>query len=67
MSSSAITATIAHSRINFERVEAIVARRPTPIVLHGGKGLSRDTFKKLVAAGAGKSGEDRYRAVPEAD
>ena len=41
-------------KINFERVEAIVARCPTPIVLHGGTGLSNDTFKKLIAAGCAK-------------
>lgn len=41
-------------KINFERVEAIVARRPTPIVLHGGTGLSSDTFRKLIAAGCAK-------------
>jgi ketose-bisphosphate aldolase len=40
--------------INFERVKAIVARRPTPIVLHGGTGLSDGTFKKLIAAGCAK-------------
>ncbi len=41
-------------KINFERVEAIVARSPTPIVLHGGTGLSNGTFKKLIAAGCAK-------------
>jgi fructose-bisphosphate aldolase class II len=41
-------------KINFERVEAIVARRPTPIVLHGGTGLSSGTFKRLIAAGCAK-------------
>ena len=41
-------------KINFERVEAIVARRPTPIVLHGGTGLSKETFKRLIAAGCAK-------------
>jgi ketose-bisphosphate aldolase len=41
-------------KINFERVEAIVARSPTPIVLHGGTGLSDTTFKRLIAAGCAK-------------
>jgi fructose-bisphosphate aldolase class II len=41
-------------KINFERVAAIVARCPTPIVLHGGTGLSNETFKKLIAAGCAK-------------
>jgi ketose-bisphosphate aldolase len=41
-------------KIDFERVSAIVARQPTPIVLHGGTGLSSGTFKKLIAAGCAK-------------
>jgi ketose-bisphosphate aldolase len=41
-------------KINFERVEEIVARCPTPIVLHGGTGLSDATFKRLIAAGCAK-------------
>jgi ketose-bisphosphate aldolase len=41
-------------KINFARVEEIVARCPTPIVLHGGTGLSNETFKKLIAAGCAK-------------
>jgi fructose-bisphosphate aldolase class II len=41
-------------KINFARVEEIVARSPTPIVLHGGTGLSNETFKKLIAAGCAK-------------
>jgi fructose-bisphosphate aldolase class II len=41
-------------KINFARVETIVARCPTPIVLHGGTGLSSDTFKRLIAAGCAK-------------
>jgi ketose-bisphosphate aldolase len=44
----------AEPKINFERVEAIVDRCPTPIVLHGGTGLSADTFKRLIAAGCAK-------------
>jgi ketose-bisphosphate aldolase len=41
-------------KINFKRVEEIVRRKPTPIVLHGGTGLSDETFKKLIAAGCAK-------------
>jgi fructose-bisphosphate aldolase, class II len=41
-------------KINFERVEAIVGRSPTPIVLHGGTGLSDATFRRLIAAGCAK-------------
>jgi fructose-bisphosphate aldolase class II len=44
----------AEPKINFDRVEAIVARCPTPIVLHGGTGLSSDTFKRLITAGCAK-------------
>ena len=31
-----------------------MARSPTPIVLHGGTGLSDATFKRLIAAGCAK-------------
>jgi ketose-bisphosphate aldolase len=41
-------------KINFERVKEIVRRRPVPIVLHGGTGLSSETFKKLIVAGCAK-------------
>jgi fructose-bisphosphate aldolase class II len=41
-------------KINFDRVEAIVERCPTPIVLHGGTGLSSATFQRLIAAGCAK-------------
>ena len=44
----------AEPKINFDRVEMIVAQRPTPIVLHGGTGLSSDTFKRLISAGCAK-------------
>ena len=44
----------AEPKINFDRVETIVARCPTPIVLHGGTGLSSDAFKRLIAAGCAK-------------
>jgi len=40
--------------IDFDRVEKIVAAYPTPIVLHGGTGLSDETFKRLIAAGCAK-------------
>ena len=41
-------------KINFARVEAIVAKCATPIVLHGGTGLSNETFKRLITAGCAK-------------
>jgi ketose-bisphosphate aldolase len=41
-------------KIDFDRVEAIVRARPTPIVLHGGTGLSNETFKRLIAVGCAK-------------
>jgi ketose-bisphosphate aldolase len=41
-------------KIDFDRVEAIVKAHPTPIVLHGGTGLSNETFKRLIAAGCAK-------------
>jgi ketose-bisphosphate aldolase len=41
-------------KIDFERVEAIVRARPTPIVLHGGTGLSNETFQRLIAVGCAK-------------
>jgi fructose-bisphosphate aldolase class II len=44
----------AEPKINFDRVEAIVTRCPTPIVLHGGTGLSSDTFKRLITTGCAK-------------
>jgi fructose-bisphosphate aldolase class II len=40
--------------IDFERVESIVKARPTPIVLHGGTGLSNDTFRRLISLGCAK-------------
>jgi fructose-bisphosphate aldolase class II len=40
--------------IDFERVEKIVAAHPVPIVLHGGTGLSDETFQRLIAAGCAK-------------
>jgi len=44
----------AEPKINFDRVEAIVTRCPTPIVLHGGTGLSSGTFKRLIRTGCAK-------------
>lgn len=41
-------------RINFTRVREIVSAHPTPIVLHGGTGLTDDVFKKLIAEGCAK-------------
>jgi fructose-bisphosphate aldolase, class II len=40
--------------IDFDRVDAIVRAHPTPIVLHGGTGLSNETIQRLIAAGCAK-------------
>jgi fructose-bisphosphate aldolase class II len=41
-------------KIDFDRVRKIVSAHPTPIVLHGGTGLSNDVFKRLIAEGCAK-------------
>jgi ketose-bisphosphate aldolase len=41
-------------KINFQRVEEIVAAEPIPLVVHGGTGLSDDTFRELIRLGAPK-------------
>src|ERR1700733_3613885 len=41
-------------KIDFDRVRKIVKAHPTPIVLHGGTGLSNETFQLLIAAGCAK-------------
>ena len=41
-------------KINFERVSQIVAAEPVPLVVHGGTGLSDDTFRELIRRGAPK-------------
>ena len=40
--------------INFDRVAQIVSRVSTPIVLHGGTGLSESTFRRLIGSGCAK-------------
>jgi fructose-bisphosphate aldolase class II len=40
--------------INFDRVREIVLAYPVPIVLHGGTGLSNETFHELISAGCAK-------------
>jgi fructose-bisphosphate aldolase class II len=40
--------------INFDRVKELTARKPIPIVLHGGTGLSEDTFRRLIQNGCAK-------------
>jgi len=40
--------------INFDRVAQIVSRVSTPIVLHGGTGLSESTFHRLIGSGCAK-------------
>ena len=41
-------------KINFQRVAEIVAAEPVPLVVHGGTGLSDDTFRQLIQLGAPK-------------
>ena len=41
-------------KINFARVSEIVAGEPLPLVVHGGTGLSSDTFQDLIRRGAVK-------------
>ena len=40
--------------INFSRVSEIVAAEPVPLVVHGGTGLSEETFRDLIRRGAPK-------------
>ena len=40
--------------INFDRVKEITSRKSIPIVLHGGTGLSNDTFRRLIQNGCAK-------------
>jgi fructose-bisphosphate aldolase class II len=44
----------AEPKINFDRVSELVAAVGIPMVIHGGTGLSEDTFHKLIARGAVK-------------
>lgn len=41
-------------KINFQRVQEIVAASPIPMVLHGGTGLSEDVFHRLISRGTAK-------------
>jgi ketose-bisphosphate aldolase len=41
-------------KINFQRVAEIVAAEPVPLVVHGGTGLSEETFRELIRLGAPK-------------
>ncbi len=41
-------------KINFERVSEIVEQAPIPLVVHGGTGLSEETFRELIRRGAPK-------------
>jgi fructose-bisphosphate aldolase class II len=62
-------------KINFQRVSEIVAAEPVPLVVHGGTGLSDETFRELIRRGAPKINistqlkitlADSYRAYLEA-
>jgi len=41
-------------KINFERVAEIIAAEPVPLVVHGGTGLSDETFSRLIRLGTPK-------------
>jgi len=41
-------------KINFQRVAEIIAAEPIPLVVHGGTGLSDETFRRLIRSGAPK-------------
>lgn len=41
-------------KIDFNRVQEITSSRPIPIVLHGGTGLSKEVFEKLISLGCCK-------------
>lgn len=41
-------------KLDFDRIREIAATIPTPLVLHGGSGLTDDDFRKCVAAGISK-------------
>jgi fructose-bisphosphate aldolase class II len=41
-------------KVNFARVEEIVGAEPLPMVVHGGTGLSDETFQRLIRSGAPK-------------
>jgi fructose-bisphosphate aldolase class II len=41
-------------KINFQRVSEIMAAEPIPLVVHGGTGLSDETFRELIRRGTPK-------------
>lgn len=41
-------------KINFVRIDEIISAEPIPLVVHGGTGLTDETFKKLILGGAVK-------------
>ena len=41
-------------KLDFERLDEIAQRVEAPIVIHGGTGLSEETFKKLISYGGAK-------------
>lgn len=41
-------------KINFERISEIMAAEPVPLVVHGGTGLSVETFQELIRRGTPK-------------
>jgi len=54
-------------KINFNRVSEIVAAEPIPLVIHGGTGLSNETFRDLIRRGAVKTNISTQLKITMAD
>ena len=54
-------------KVNFARVSEIVAAEPLPLVVHGGTGLSDDTFQDLIRRGAVKVNVSTQLKITYAD
>jgi len=54
-------------KINFNRVSEIVAAEPIPLVIHGGTGLSNETFHDLIRRGAVKTNISTQLKITMAD
>ena len=54
-------------KVNFDRVSEIVAAEPIPLVIHGGTGLSDETFHELIRRGAVKTNISTQLKITMAD
>lgn len=54
-------------KINFQRVAEIVAAEPLPLVIHGGTGLTDETFHELIRLGAVKTNISTQLKITFAD